>query len=38
MGAEAIKELLMQVDLQSEVDAIKEEIENIKDSSSQREN
>ncbi|MGE5455713.1 MAG: DNA-directed RNA polymerase subunit beta' [Ignavibacteriales bacterium] len=36
MGAEAIKELLMQVDMQSEVDVIKEEIENIKDSSSQK--
>ena len=36
MGAEAIKELLMDVDLQKEVDQIKEEIEQIKDSSSQK--
>ena len=36
MGAEAIKELLMGVDLQKEVDEIKEEIEQIKDSSSQK--
>ncbi len=36
MGAEAIKELLMQVDLQEEVDKILEEIEAIKDTSSQK--
>ncbi len=36
MGAEAIKELLMGVDLQKEVDDIKAEIEQIKDSSSQK--
>ena len=36
MGAEAIKELLMGVDLQKEVDEIKAEIEQIKDSSSQK--
>ena len=36
MGAEAIKELLEQVNLQEEVDKIKAEIEEIKDSSSQK--
>ena len=36
MGAEAIKELLMAVDLQKEVNEIKAEIEQIKDSSSQK--
>ena len=36
MGAEAIKELLKEVDLQAEVDAIKKEIDEIKDSSSQK--
>ncbi|MBR3523928.1 MAG: DNA-directed RNA polymerase subunit beta' [Bacilli bacterium] len=36
MGAEAIKELLEQVDLEKEVKEIKEEIEAIKDSSSQK--
>ena len=36
MGGEAIKELLEQVDLEKEVAAIKEEIESIKDSSSQK--
>ncbi len=36
MGAEAIKELLEQVDLEKEVAAIKAEIEEIKDSSSQK--
>ena len=36
MGAEAIKELLQQVDLEKEVKEIKEEIDNIKDSSSQK--
>ena len=36
IGAEAIKELLSQVDLQSEVDEITKQIEEIKDSSSQR--
>ena len=36
MGAEAIKELLEQVDLQKEVDEIKKEIEEIKDSASQK--
>ena len=36
MGAEAIKELLEQVDLQKEVDEIKAEIEEIKDVSSQK--
>ena len=36
MGAEAIKELLEQVNLQEEVDKIKAEIDEIKDSSSQK--
>jgi len=36
MGAEAIKELLQEVDLQKEVDQIKAEIDQIKDSSSQK--
>ncbi len=36
MGAEAIKELLQQVDLEKEVVAIKAEIEEIKDSASQK--
>ena len=36
MGAEAIKELLKQVDLQAEVDTIKAEIEEIKDTTSQK--
>ena len=36
MGAEAIKELLKEVDLQKEVDEIKAEIEEIKDSTSQK--
>ena len=36
MGAEAIKELLIAVDLQKEVNEIKAEIEQIKDSSSQK--
>ena len=36
MGAEAIKELLEQVDLDKEVNELKEEIENIKDSQSQK--
>ena len=36
MGAEAIQELLKEVDLQKEVDDIKKEIEDIKDSSSQK--
>ncbi len=36
MGAEAIKELLKEVDLQKEVDEIKKEIEGIKDSTSQK--
>ena len=36
MGAEAIKELLMQVDLEKEVAEIKAEIETIKDTSSQK--
>ena len=36
MGAEAIKELLQQVDLEKEVNSIKEEIESIKDSTSQK--
>ncbi len=36
MGAEAIKELLMQVDLQAEVDALTKEIDEIKDTSSQK--
>ncbi len=36
MGAEAIKELLEQVDLEKEVNELKEEIENIKDSQSQK--
>ncbi len=36
MGAEAIKELLTEVDLPKEVDSIKEEINQIKDSSSQK--
>lgn len=36
MGAEAIKELLKEVDLQAEVDAIKAEIDEIKDTSSQK--
>lgn len=36
MGAEAIKELLAGVDIQKEVDQIKEEIEQIKDSASQK--
>ncbi|HPF82755.1 MAG TPA: DNA-directed RNA polymerase subunit beta' [Bacilli bacterium] len=36
MGAEAIKELLEQVDLQKEVDVIKKEIDEIKDSTNQK--
>ena len=36
MGAEAIEELLKEVDLQEEVDEIKKEIAEIKDSSSQK--
>ncbi len=36
MGAEAIKELLEQVDLEKEVETIKAEIEEIKDSASQK--
>ena len=36
MGAEAIKELLEQVDLQKEVDIIKKEIDDIKDATSQK--
>jgi len=36
MGAEAIKELLTQVDLEKEVNEIKEEIDEIKDSASQK--
>ena len=36
MGAEAIKELLKEVNLQEEVDTIKKEIDEIKDSSSQK--
>ena len=36
MGAEAIKELLQQVDLEKEVALIKKEIDEIKDSSSQK--
>ena len=36
MGAEAIQELLKEVDLQKEVDEIKKEISEIKDSSSQK--
>ena len=36
MGAEAIKELLEQVNLEEEVNTIKEEIESIKDSTSQK--
>ena len=36
MGAEAIKELLQEVDLQTEVDTIKEEIDAIKDPNSQK--
>ena len=36
MGAEAIKELLQQVDLATEVETIKKEIEDIKDSTSQK--
>ena len=36
MGAEAIKELLLQVDLKKEVENIKEEIASIKDSASQK--
>ena len=36
MGAEAIKELLQEVDLQAEVDSIKEEIDAIKDPNSQK--
>lgn len=36
MGAEAIKELLTQVDLEKEVDQIKKEIDDIKDSASQK--
>ena len=36
MGAEAIKELLMEVDLEKEVETIKAEIDEIKDSSSQK--
>ena len=36
MGAEAIKELLEEVDLQKEVDEIKKEISEIKDSASQK--
>ena len=36
IGAEAIKELLEQVDIEGEVNAIKEEIDKIKDSTSQK--
>ncbi len=36
MGAEAIKELLKEVDLEKEINAIKEEIDGIKDSASQK--
>ena len=36
MGAEAIKELLEQVDIEKEIEEIKKEIDSIKDSSSQR--
>lgn len=36
MGAEAIKELLSQVDIATEVEEIKKEIESIKDSASQK--
>ena len=36
MGAEAIKELLEQVDIESEVEKIRNEIESIKDTTSQR--
>ena len=36
MGAEAIKELLMQVDIEKEVNEIKKEIEDIKDATSQK--
>ena len=36
MGAEAIKELLLQVDIKQEVENIKEEIASIKDSASQK--
>jgi len=36
MGAEAIKELLQQVDIKAEVEAIEKEIDEIKDSSSQK--
>jgi len=36
MGAEAIKELLSEVDIEAEVEAIKKEIDEIKDSSSQK--
>ena len=36
MGAEAIKELLEQVDIEKELEEIKKEIDSIKDSSSQR--
>jgi DNA-directed RNA polymerase, beta'' subunit, predominant form len=36
MGAEAIKELLANVEIQKEVDQIKEDIEQIKDSASQK--
>ena len=36
MGAEAIKELLQQVDIASEVEEIKKEIDEIKDSTSQK--
>ena len=36
MGAEAIKELLQQVDLEKEIENIKKEIEEIKDSTSQK--
>ena len=36
MGAEAIKELLQEVDLEKEVEDIKKEIDEIKDSSSQK--
>jgi len=36
MGAEAIKELLMEVDLETEVEEIKKEIDEIKDSASQK--
>ena len=36
MGAEAIKELLQQVDLEKEVETIKKEIEEIKDGTSQK--